>query len=177
MKARLIQALVLVTCTLTPSITAAQAPPEWTTEIRLGKPIFAVTATGERVEGVAGQVTGDGVLIATAVGVRTVAYTDIRKLEARDSVWTGVWIGAAIGAGLGLIVALDDSTCPQKTPGCRSEAAVAPLGGAIYGALIGWGIDAAVKGRRTIYESGGSGASVRLDVGRDGVAARFAIRW
>lgn len=170
-------AALVVGILFTPSTAVAQAPPDWTMKIKLGKPLFITLKSGDRIEGTAGQISSDGIVVATPVGVQTAAFGDIRRVQRRDSLWNGVWIGAAVGAGLGVAAALDDSTCPDKTPGCRSEAAVIPLGGAMYGALIGWGIDALVKGRTTLFEAGGTSTLAALRLRRGGVSANLTITW
>lgn len=166
--------LALVCCA--PLTALAQRAPDWTQKIKLGKPLFVTLDNGVRVEGTAGSVSLDGIVVATPVGVRTVTYGDIRKVERRDSLWNGVWIGAAVGGALGLAVMLDDSTCPDRTAGCRSEAAVAPVGGALYGALIGWGVDALVKGRTTIFK-GEQGPRLSVAAAPGGVSAHLTVGW
>jgi hypothetical protein len=141
--------LALVGCF--PSTALAQGPPDWTLEVEVGKPLFVTMKNGDRIEGLAGNVAVDGITIATPAGIRTGAFTDIDRVEKRDPVWNGVLIGGAVGAGLGLVALLGNSGCPNNDRGCESEAAALPVGGALYGALIGWGLDALVKGRRTIF--------------------------
>ncbi|HXG54861.1 MAG TPA: hypothetical protein VNJ03_05730 [Vicinamibacterales bacterium] len=127
---------VLASVCSVPSSAFAQSPPEWTLGIRLGKPLFVTLQNGERLEGVAGSVTGEGIGVATPIGVRTAAFSDIRKVERRDSPWNGVWIGAGAGTALGLAAALDDDTCPDNARGCEAEAGVLPIAGAVDGQLV-----------------------------------------
>ena len=151
----------------------AQAPPDWTLKLRLGKPVFLTTETGERVEGVAGQVTPDAVIVSTPVGIRTVRYADLRQAEKRDSVWTGVAIGAGVGAAIG-ITAVAKSDC--TTDECVAESGGAIIGAAIYGGLIGWGIDALVKGKTTVFRSG-SAPGLTIAPRRGGLSATAVLRW
>lgn len=159
-----------------PSEALAQAPPDWTLGIDLGKPLFVTLANGERMEGTAGSVSADGVVVATPVGVLTARFTDIRKVERRDPVRNGVWIGAAVGAALGVALALDDASCPYDADGCGSGAAVIPVGGALYGALIGWGIDTLIKGRTTLVDTSRA-PRVSVAAGPKGVTARLMVSW
>lgn len=171
---RFLAVLTFVGCF--PCAALAQRPPDWTLSVEVGKPLFVTMSNGDRLEGVAGSVTVDGITVATPTGVRTGAFPEIRRVEKRDSVWNGVWIGTAIGAGLGIAAALDDSTCPNNSRGCESEAAVLPLGGALYGALIGWGIDALVKGRTTIF-SERAPATVAFATKPRGASVSVAVKW
>ncbi len=159
-----------------PSSVLAQSPPDWTLGIRLGKPLFVTMLNGERMEGVAGSVTGEGIGVATPVGVRTARFNEIRKVERRDSVWNGLAIGAGVGAALGVAAMLDDDTCPDNSRACESEAEVLPVAGAIYGALIGWGIDAFVKGRTTVFD-GPDAPRISLAASPRGVSARLMVSW
>lgn len=168
--------LALLAPVCAPSVALAQRAPDWTGKVKLGKPLFVTLDDGVRVEGTAGSVNGEGLVVATPVGVRTVMFRDIRKVERRDSLWNGVWIGAAVGGALGLSVMLDDSTCPNRTSGCRSEVAAAPMVGAVYGALVGWGIDALVKGRTTIF-NGDQGPRLSVAAAPGGVSARLTVGW
>lgn len=158
---------------LTASIAHAQTP-DWTMGIKLGKPIFLTTESGERVEGVTGQITPEGIMVATPVGVRTVAYRDLRLAQKRDSVKNGVWIGAAVGFGLGLAAVLtDDSECRGE---CQSEEAAVPMGGALYGALIGWGVDHWIKGKTTLFDRR-TDVALSVTPKRGGATASLSLRW
>lgn len=159
-----------------PSEALAQAAPDWTLGIRLGKPLFVTLSNGARVEGTAGSVSAEGLEVATPVGVRTARFADIRRVEVRDSVRNGIWIGAGVGAALGVAAALDDATCPFNSGGCGSEAAVLPVGAALYGALIGWGIDTLIKGRTALVDTS-SAPRVSVAAGPTGVAARVMVSW
>ena len=166
--------LTAVWTLLLPALAFAQVPPDWTSRVQIGKPLFVTTASGDRMEGLAGQVTTDGLVVATPVGIRTLTYGEIRKVERRDSVWSGVAIGATLGLAVGVVVRAG-ADC--QTPTCRAEANSALGGGAVYGALIGWGIDAALKGRQTLFERESSPIPISLAVRHRGIAASAAITW
>lgn len=167
--------IVLAAASAVPPVALAQEPPHWSRDVNIGAPLFVTMVSGERLEGVAGSVTTDGIAVATPAGVRTAAFADIVRVQRRDAVWNGVWIGAASGTAIGLVAMFTDA-CPDNSPGCRSEAAALPIAGALYGALIGWGLDALVKGRTTIYESKAP-PTLSLLAGRGAIGARVAFGW
>lgn len=169
-----IRCMPAVLALLLPATAWAQPLPDWTSCVQIGKPLFVTTTSGDRVDGIAGQVADDGVVVATPVGVRTVRYADIGKVEKRDSVWSGVAIGAAVGLGIGTIWR---ANIDCATPACSNEANVVISGGAFYGAVIGWGIDAALKGRQTLYRRTPALAPISFSVRPRGFAARAVIAW
>lgn len=154
----------------------AQAP-DWTMKITIGKPLYVTMLDGARVEGVAASVTADEISVATLTGVRAVALREIRRVQKRDALWTGAAIGAGVGTLLGVAaLAGEDGLCDTYGSGCDSEAAAVVIGGALYGALVGWGIDALVKGRHTIFD-GPRAPRVSLSARPKGVSARLTIAW
>ncbi|MEO6213543.1 MAG: hypothetical protein ABIP65_07945 [Vicinamibacterales bacterium] len=163
-----------------PSAAFAQSAPDWSMNVKLGKPLFVTLLNGDRIDGVAGSVTVEGVSVATPIGVRIAKFGDIRKVERKDSLWNGVWIGAAIGAGAGLVTAVSVDACPEyggyASVGCSDERAALPFAGAIYGALIGWGIDALVKGRSTLFDSAGA-TRVSFAAAPRSVSGRLTVAW
>lgn len=165
--------LMLIPC----SALAQSAQPAWAAKVKFGKPLFLTTSSGERVEGTAGQITSDAVVVATPAGIRSVPISDIVRVQKRDPVWTGAAIGAGAGLGLGLVmIAADDGACPQQSEGCKAEVRGFAIGLAGYGALIGWGIDALIKNRTTIFE-GQAGRGTIISIGFDGRAIRAALRF
>jgi hypothetical protein len=164
---------VLIACMAIPTPTFAQ-PPGWTLNLQLGKPVFLTTQSGERVEGVTGQITPDAIVVSTPVGIREVRYRELRRAEKRDALWTGAAVGAATGAALGIaIVANADCGTSQE---CSAEKGGVVMGGALYGALIGWGLDALVKGTTTVFESDAT-TNVLVAPRRGGMSAAVAISW
>lgn len=151
-------------------VAAAAQPPEWTLKLQLGKPVFLTTQAGERVEGVTGQITPEAIIVSTPAGIREVRYRELRRAEKRDALWTGAAVGAAIGAAAGIAV-VTNSDCDVNT-----ECGGVVVGGALYGALIGWGLDALVKGKTTVFE-GEPSTKVTLVPQRGGLSAHAIFSW
>ena len=165
--------LALVILTILPASAVAQ-PPEWTLKLQLGKPVFLTTQAGERVEGVTGQITPEAIIVSTPAGIREVRYRDLRRAEKRDAVWTGAAVGAATGAAFGFAL-VADADCGSSSQ-CGAEKGGVVIGGALYGALIGWGFDALVKGKTTVFE-GEPTTKVTLVPQRGGVSAHAIFSW
>ena len=94
-----------------------------------------------------------GGIVTTTAGdeIRRLRTTDILRVSVRhsDSVINGALIGAAAGVASGLAFC----RLMETWENCRDD--VGPmLGIGAVGAGIGIGIDALIRGRRTIYESG-----------------------
>ena len=155
-----------------PAAASAQ-PPDWTLKLQLGKPVFLTTQNGDRVEGVTGQITPDAIVVSTPAGIRTIPFRELRRAQKRDALWTGAAAGAGIGAALGIAVVANGECRPQQ---CHAEETGFVIGSAIYGALIGWGLDALVKGKTTVFDSD---VSVRVGMmpRRGGMSAGVAIDW
>jgi hypothetical protein len=169
-----IRCVVAMLALLLPTEAFAQPLPDWAERIELGKPLFITMTSGDRVEGIAGQVTTGEVVVATPMGIRTVRYAEIRKVEKRDSVWSGVAIGTAVGLGIGI---LWRASIDCGSPTCSNEANAVIGGGAFYGALFGWGIDKALKGRQTLFQSNESPNRVSLSVRPGAIGVRAVIAW
>jgi hypothetical protein len=161
----------------------AQTPPDWSMKVRLGKPLYVTLLNGDRLEGLAGSVTEEGIAVATPVGVRTAKFGDIRIVERRDGPWNGVLTGALVGAGIGLLAIAADDVCGDTADfgydngSCSAEAAAVPVAAAIYGGLIGWGIDTLIKGRTTLFDSKGQGTKLSFAATPDGVRGRVTFSW
>jgi hypothetical protein len=158
-----------------PTAAAAQAPPAWASKVKQGKALFVMTTDGEQIEGKAGPVSREGLVVTTSTGPRFVRYDGIFRAERKDSAWSGLAYGAAIGFGVGMI--------SWKTTDCAGEVlrgfceGFAALGLVMYtpaAALLGWGIDAAVTGRRTVFEAS---APVRVSVAVAPSRAAVAVTW
>lgn len=129
----------------------AQTSPDWTQKVKSGKTIFVTTLTGEQITGKA-QAAGPGTItVSTATGRRIVSVADVQKVQKLDETWTG----AAIGAGVGVLSIVTDPTLdddPMIPEALNNTINAFAAAIAVTGcALVGWGIDALVKTRKTIY--------------------------
>jgi hypothetical protein len=95
-------------------------------------------------------VSGGVVTASAGAGIRRVAAADVVRVRARQS--DGLLNGALIGAGaaVGMGLALCRLTEPWEN--CRDDVGPMLRIGAI-GAGIGIGVDALIRGRKTIYEA------------------------
>jgi len=172
--------VVALACCL-PSIGYAQAPPDWTLKVKLGRPLYVTMLNGERVEGVAGSVTEEGITVATPVGVRTAKYAEMRKVDRRDGPWNGVLIGSAVGFAIGLAAVVTDDGCEDNPYGiatdCSNEEAAIAVAGALYGGLIGWGIDTMRKGRTNIFDSNRATTRVSFAASPKRLSGRVTVSW
>lgn len=104
--------------------------------------------------------------------VRDLRANDITRVRARrsDSVLNGALIGAGAAVATGLFI------CTRTEPweNCRDDAGpIARI--AAIGAGIGIGIDALIRGRKTIYEAGKVAIGVRAGPVTNRRAAGFGV--
>jgi hypothetical protein len=132
---------------------AQTVPSGWTRIPPIGKRVFVINNASDETAGRLEEVTVDEVVLQTASGRRTIPLTDIRTVQRTDPAWTGLLIGGAAGLALGLSIRVENA-CPQRTQGCLNEVRGARVGFPLWGALVGWGLDALYKGRKTIYSAG-----------------------
>jgi hypothetical protein len=102
-----------------------------------------------RIVGVSGDI------VTTTVGDDTwrLSLNDVKRVRARrsDSLFNGALIGAGAGVASGLFLC----SLTETWENCRDD--VGPMFRiAAIGAGIGIGIDALIRGRRTIYEAPGA---------------------
>ena len=104
-------------------------------------------------------VSGDIVTTSAGDEIRRLRTADVTRVRARrsDSLINGALIGAGAAVASGLFLC----SLTETWENCRDDAGPMLRIGAI-GAGIGIGIDALIRGRRTIYETGGSRGSTRL---------------
>lgn len=102
-------------------------------------------------------VSADSVTAAVDGEIRRLRTADVMRVRVRqsDSLINGALIGAGAGVALGLFM------CNLMEPweNCRDDVGPMFTVGAI-GAGIGIGIDALIRGRRTIYDAAPSSARV-----------------
>ena len=155
------------------AVSAAAQPPQWTEKVKLGKWVYVTTQTGERVDGVTGQITEEGLVVATPVGVRTIPYREMRWVQKRDAAWPGALIGVVAGVAVGIVWALA-SDCTYRQ--CREKERGLVMTGALYGGLTGWIADGQVDGKTTLFQADPS-RKVTLAPRRGGVSARVSFSW
>ena len=147
---------VLTFVVTSPGFAAAQSTPDWARKVKPGKSIFVMTTDGVQIDGVAGPVTPEGLTIYTPAGRETISFERAFRVERRDSSKTGLLYGAVGGYVSGLVFAANEGGCDGPwMPGFCSAGftqMMSLMTGGI-GALIGWGIDAAERGRSKIYEA------------------------
>lgn len=168
--------LLLISALALPAAVAAQvpsAPPTWAPKIKPGKPVFVTTISGERIDGSAGHVTADSIAIATASGIRAVPLRDVARVEKRDSVRNGILIGAGLGLTAALALRFDKDRCPNRDQECIDSANPVLVGMPLTWGLLGWGIDAMIKRRVTVFDASRSRVALRIGVGTLGVRIAF----
>ena len=142
------------------STASAQTPRETRgleTTLIPGTTVWITDSGGREDKAQVVEVSGDVVTAAAADEIRRFRMTDIRRVTVRksDSVLNGALIGAGVGVASGLFL------CRLSEPweNCRDDVGPMLRIGAL-GAGIGIGIDALIRGRRTIYDS--ADGSIRL---------------
>ena len=158
-----------------PAAAAAQVAPGWTSKIKQRKALFVMTTDGEQIEGKAGPIAREGLVVTTSTGPRFVPYDAVFRAERKDSAWSGLVYGAALGFGVGVVSWKTTDCSGEFFAGlCEGYASMAPVLFTPIGALLGWGIDAAVSGRRTVFEAS---PPVRLSLAVGPARAAVAITW
>ena len=172
---KILRTAVLVVVVAYPVSAAAQTAPGWASKVKPRKALFVITTAGEQIDGKAGPVSQEGLVVLTSTGPRFVRYEGIFRAERKDSAWSGLVYGAALGFGAG-VVSWKTTECRDEFLNglCESYASMAPMLFTPIGALLGWGIDAAVSGRRTVFEASPP-SRVSLVVGSS--RAGVAITW
>ena len=118
------------------------------TQVRAGDVVYVTDASGSTLKGALTAVTDRSVEVRRNGGIRTIAASDIRRIQRQqpDSPLTGVWIGAAIGAVPGIYWLIAD---PNECAGLCAEEYAAIGVGAVVGGLI----DRAIHRRVTVYQA------------------------
>lgn len=141
-------------------LTASAQPParsfqELLRRVEIGDLVFVVDEFAVETKGKLGAVSS-GSIALTVDGTRrefvdsTVTRIDRRR---RDSVRNGLVIGFGSGAFVGFLAgrAADSPTCPLAGIECGQGAVLGTIGGAIWGGIGGWLIDAMHCSREVIY--------------------------
>jgi glucokinase len=154
----------------------AEADPRLVIALAPGATVWITDSGGVEQKMRIGNFSGGTVTATVGEGVRRFTTAEIRRVRARrsDSLLNGALIGAGAGIGAGLY--LCSLMEPWET--CRDNVA-SMFPGAVLGAGIGVGIDALVRGRKTVYEA--PGGSTRLQITplatRRGVALRMSVNF
>jgi hypothetical protein len=174
----LIRTAVITVCSVaTASAASARTPrpaqPGLEAALTPGMTVWITDAGGReektRIVGVSG-----GILTTTARGaIRRLRTSDISRIRVRqsDKVINGALIGAAAAVGSGLFL------CRLTEPWeiCRDSGPLLRIGA--IGAGLGMGIDALIRGRRTIYEA--APQTMRLHIlpmiARDAMGVQLSI--
>lgn len=149
-----------------------------TSAVRVGQTVWVTTADGREVEGIIGSVSGSEIGVQTGQQVTSFRWTEVRLIQAPDSIVDGVVKGAIYGGLAGAIPAAvfmgSYGECPCSTSGGIVMGYTA-LGAGI-GAVIGAAVDGNRIGRRQLYKASPTVALAPLLLpGR--VAVTAAVRW
>jgi hypothetical protein len=147
-------ALLMLFSASTGSAVLAQTPQETTrtleTTLVPGMTVWITDSGGREERTRIVGVSGDIVTTTAGPDIRRLRTTDVIRVRARhsDSVLNGALIGAGAAVAAGLFL------CRMTEPweNCRDDVGPLVRIGAI-GAGVGIGIDALIRGRRTIYEA------------------------
>jgi hypothetical protein len=138
-----------------------------------GTTVWITDLNGREERGRIISLSGGLVTVSDGEDVRRLRDSDIARVRVKhsDSLLNGALIGAGAAVGSGLFL------CRLSEPweNCRDDVGPMLRIGAV-GAAIGIGIDAAIRGRRTVYEAPGA---ARLDampiVGRRVAGLQIAV--
>jgi hypothetical protein len=150
--------LVLFSPTNASAQTGGTARPDLGNLLAPGMTVWITDSSGQEQRARIVGVSPDAVTTSADGVSRRLSTNDIRRVQVRqsDSLLNGALIGAGVAIASGLFL------CTRTEPWENCNADVGPMVriGAI-GAAAGIGIDALIRGRRTIY-GGDRGASVRV---------------
>jgi hypothetical protein len=109
------------------------------------------------------ELTASSLVVSIDGARRDLAESHVRRIRQRlpDTLWNGALIGSAVSIGTGAAIAI------AVASGESLDVASVGIGLAFYGgigALVGMGVDAMVKGRKTIYEGDRPNASMDFAV-------------
>ncbi len=148
--------LFAVLVALTPSVALGQTiSDQWpgltTAEL---KTVYVLARSGNETTGKLLGLTPDSLMLLVGDVEQRFDATDVARIQTRDSLKNGTLIGAAIGLAMGFVAAgISDCSGPHPggaCPGFRVAAVVVSTG--MYAGL-GAVVDAAIRGRTTLYEA------------------------
>jgi hypothetical protein len=148
---------------LSPPSSAAQAPARSFEQLQVlvapGETLSVTDATGREVTGRLAELTSAALTLELDGGARTWEVADVRRVRQRhgDSLLNGTLIGAGVGAGLiGTAIVVE---CSRDDTTCDGFAALAFAIYTAAGAGVGALVDAAIRGRRVVFEAPPPGPS------------------
>ena len=85
---KILRTAVLFVVVAYPVSAAAQTAPGWASKVKPRKALFVITTAGEQIDGKAGPVSQEGLVVLTSTGPRFVRYEGIFRAERKDSAWS-----------------------------------------------------------------------------------------
>ena len=149
--------------------------------VKEGQKIVILDDQGRKLTGRIGELRSDALMLVTGPDRNEVAYTRILRIDRpHDGLADGALIGLGTGAALGLVgalaAAMDDSGWGSPDPGDVARTAPLVLGG--IGAVIGLGLDAAIRREPNLYQrQGAARISLSPMVGRNRHAVAISVSW
>ncbi len=120
-----------------------------------GSTVYVVDNAGEETKGRIVKLSDLSLTLQVHGTLQQFALADVARVERqkRDPVRNGVLIGAAVGALAGFTMgrSADSPSCPLSGSECGQGAVVGTVGGAFWGAIGGWIVDALVRTRESVY--------------------------
>jgi hypothetical protein len=156
--------------------TSTETKPTLEAALRPGMTVLITGADGREEEARVVTLSGGLISASTADQIRNLRAADVARVRVRhsDSVLNGALIGAGVAVASGLL--LCRATEPWEN--CRDDVGPMLRIGAI-GAGIGIGIDALIRGRRTIYEAPNRAPQVFAAplIGRSATGVQLSLRF
>jgi hypothetical protein len=173
----------LVTLFFTVTAFAQSAATEIRAAVKEGETVTVLDDRGQKVKGRLLDVRDDALTIEVHHQPRDAPYTSIVRIDRTDSKKNGALIGLGVGAGFG-IAALAGSSCEPGPgailcgqPDSGNYIATALFFGGI-GAALGTGIDAVIRGTRTLYRRPGTASlHVRPVIDARILAGAATVSW
>ena len=141
--------------------------------------IYVQNGSGTETAGQLVELSADSLVLLVNGAERRFAFTEVARIQKRDSLKNGTIIGAVVGAAMGL-VAGGISDCPGPDPGgnCAGFRAAAVVGSTLAYTGLGAGVDALIQGRTTLYRAPRP-APGRASFDRSGARAalRVGVSW
>ena len=169
-------ALLVLLSVSTSSVALAQTPQSLETTLVPGSTVWITDAAGREEKMRILGVTGGIVTAIAGADTRRLPTTDVTRVRVPDS--DALWNGALLGAGVAVATGLALCRLTEPWENCRDDVGPMLRIGAI-GAGVGIGIDALVRGRRTIYEAGRPSAQLHAApiIGGHAAGLQFSIRF